>query len=177
MSIGFNSLSPRLLNDCYSFLEVRDLARAKGVSKDFKRSISEFRDTHPVQDLALFRNRPINRSDFLSVAEGEQKIAHNDATACLRVAILTSDGYDKHKGNDKSLIDSFAQYGVQAEHVVWERPPANWKRYQAVIVRSTWGYQDKLDKFLATFEWPKNEPTYIYEAEPEYLYEADDSTY
>lgn len=144
----FNTLSAKLLNECYSFLSTPDLAKTKAVSKAFQHTISEFTETYPVRQLAVIHSRPVNRNDFLTVFE-EQKIAHSEE---CRVAILTCDGKDKYKGDDTALMRAFRQYGVHAEHVVWNGPSNNWNRFQAALVRSTWDYcqNGNLDKFLVT---------------------------
>ena len=36
-----------------------------------------------------------------------------------------------------------------AEFVVWDDPDVDWDRYDLVVVRSTWDYQERRDAFLA----------------------------
>jgi len=43
-----------------------------------------------------------------------------------------------------------ARRGWQVETVPWNRPGVDWRRYDLVIIRSTWDYQNQADAFLST---------------------------
>jgi hypothetical protein len=43
-----------------------------------------------------------------------------------------------------------ARRGWQVENLPWDRPGIDWKRFDRVVLRSTWDYQHQPEKFLAT---------------------------
>ncbi|MHC4994749.1 MAG: ATP-grasp domain-containing protein, partial [Planctomycetota bacterium] len=65
------------------------------------------------------------------------------------VAFLSTDSLEDFVCYDDLLIDPMADAGFRVERVPW-RAPENWDRFDAVIVRSTWDYQDEPDAFLRT---------------------------
>ncbi len=71
------------------------------------------------------------------------------------VAILTCDGLESYKEDDRRMAQILARaLSAPVEHVVWNRPDIDWKRFQAVIIRSTWDYPrgQNLDRFLKVLE-------------------------
>ena len=46
------------------------------------------------------------------------------------------------------LIDACAAAGIDAMAVAWDDPTVSWQRFDAVLLRSTWNYMDRLDAFL-----------------------------
>ncbi|WP_139417441.1 ATP-grasp domain-containing protein [Agromyces laixinhei] len=50
--------------------------------------------------------------------------------------------------DDRRLIDAFSERGVDAEPVAWTDAGADWDEYDAVVLRSTWDYVDRLPQFL-----------------------------
>ena len=52
--------------------------------------------------------------------------------------------------DDDLAIEPLARRGVAVETLPWDRPGVDWKRYDLVVVRSTWDYQHYADRFLAT---------------------------
>ncbi|MFY9345202.1 MAG: hypothetical protein WAT39_22120 [Planctomycetota bacterium] len=54
--------------------------------------------------------------------------------------------------DDRHLHRALAARGVAFEQPVWDDPAVDWTRYRAVLVRTTWDYQDKLPAFLAWAE-------------------------
>jgi len=68
-----------------------------------------------------------------------------------RCALLTMSDIGDYITYDHLLIEPLAQLGWQAEAVAWE-VPTDWDRYQAVIIRSPWDYQDRLDEFMQVLQ-------------------------
>ncbi|SIO16376.1 ATP-grasp domain-containing protein [Agromyces cerinus] len=50
--------------------------------------------------------------------------------------------------DDRRLLDAFAGLGVDAEPVAWSSAGVDWDAYDAVVIRSTWDYVDRLPQFL-----------------------------
>ena len=43
---------------------------------------------------------------------------------------------------------AFAAYGATIEAVAWDDDDTDWRRFDAVLIGSTWDYQDNLERFL-----------------------------
>ncbi len=72
-----------------------------------------------------------------------------------RVAFLTLSDPSGFVIDDNLAIAPLAKRGWQVETLPWDRRGVDWRRYQLVVVRSTWDYQHHADKFvdvLATIE-------------------------
>jgi glutathione synthase/RimK-type ligase-like ATP-grasp enzyme len=54
--------------------------------------------------------------------------------------------------DDRLLIAAFAERGVDAEPIAWSAAAADWDAYDAVILRSTWDYVDRLPRFLEVID-------------------------
>lgn len=65
-----------------------------------------------------------------------------------RVAFLSTDNLEDFFVYDDLLIPYFEQKGWNAESVSWRKEGVNWAEYDAVIVRSTWDYQNDPDAFV-----------------------------
>jgi hypothetical protein len=65
-----------------------------------------------------------------------------------RVAFLTLSDPTGFVMDDNLAIAPLAKRGWQVETLPWNRPGIDWRRYQLVVVRSTWDYQHHADKFL-----------------------------
>lgn len=65
-----------------------------------------------------------------------------------RVAILSMDNLEGFFSYDDLLTAPFADKGIHTDTVSWRSPNVNWNQYDAVIVRSTWDYQDDCEQFL-----------------------------
>jgi glutathione synthase/RimK-type ligase-like ATP-grasp enzyme len=66
-----------------------------------------------------------------------------------RIAIATCRTHGDLKGDDELLREALAGQGVAAESVPWDRDEVDWAAFEACIVRSTWDYHEKHDRFLA----------------------------
>jgi glutathione synthase/RimK-type ligase-like ATP-grasp enzyme len=52
--------------------------------------------------------------------------------------------------DDDRAIAPLAARGIAVESIPWNRPGVDWRRYQLVVIRSTWDYQHHADNFLRT---------------------------
>jgi len=68
-----------------------------------------------------------------------------------RCALLTMSNIGDYIAYDHLLIAPLARMGWQAELVPWD-VPTDWDRYRAVIIRSPWDYQDRLDEFMQVLQ-------------------------
>lgn len=65
-----------------------------------------------------------------------------------RVAFATCADYADLDADDRLLLEPLARSGVDAESAVWDDPSVDWARFDAVVLRSTWDYPERLDAFL-----------------------------
>jgi glutathione synthase/RimK-type ligase-like ATP-grasp enzyme len=69
-----------------------------------------------------------------------------------RAALLSTDNLENFFTYDKLLIEPMKNIGWIAEEVSWRNKNINWSDYDAVIVRSTWDYQNDSEKFVGVLE-------------------------
>lgn len=69
-----------------------------------------------------------------------------------RIAILSMDSLDGFFSYDHLLEQPFREQGIQVETVSWRDDQCDWNRYDAVIIRTTWDYQDDCDAFLRVLQ-------------------------
>ena len=69
-----------------------------------------------------------------------------------RCAFLTMDSLEGFQTSDHLLLAPMAEAGWPVEMVSWRDTGADWDRYDAVVVRTPWDYQDDPAAFLATLE-------------------------
>ena len=67
-------------------------------------------------------------------------------------AILNMTGFDEFAVYDKMLDKPMADCGWQTTHLPWNTPGVNWTEFDAVIIRSTWDYQDNANAFMKVLE-------------------------
>lgn len=67
-----------------------------------------------------------------------------------RVAFLTLSDPTGYVMDDDLACSPLAARGWQVEALPWDRPGVDWKRYDLVVIRSTWDYQHHPEAFLAT---------------------------
>jgi len=65
-----------------------------------------------------------------------------------KCAILTMDKLDDFIDYDKMLDKPMAELGWQAFHISWREKNVDWSLFDAVIIRSTWDYQDDAELFM-----------------------------
>ncbi len=70
-----------------------------------------------------------------------------------RLALATSKNFASLTEDDRLLIEPLRALGISAEATVWDDPGGDWKRYDAVILRSCWDYHLRLDEFL---DWTRS---------------------
>lgn len=51
--------------------------------------------------------------------------------------------------DDRPLVAALEALGCAVEEPVWDDPGVAWEAFDAVLIRTTWDYQDKLPAFLA----------------------------
>ena len=68
-----------------------------------------------------------------------------------RAAFLTMDSLDEFVAYDHLAIPPLAARGWAVDEVPW-RSNADWSRYEAVVIRTPWDYQDAPEAFLAVLE-------------------------
>lgn len=66
----------------------------------------------------------------------------------MLLALATRSELPAWEVDDRHLHGALAGLGIAFEQPVWDDPRVDWRRYRAVLVRTTWDYQDKLPAFL-----------------------------
>jgi hypothetical protein len=69
-----------------------------------------------------------------------------------RVAFLTLSDPTGFVMDDDLAVLPLARRGWQVETLPWNRPGVDWRRYELVVVRSTWDYQHHAEQFLGVLE-------------------------
>ncbi|MDP2363596.1 MAG: hypothetical protein Q8M94_07485, partial [Ignavibacteria bacterium] len=69
-----------------------------------------------------------------------------------KVALLSMDSLKNFHTYDKLLIEPMKKLGWNAEEISWRNENVDWNDYDAVIVRSTWDYQNEAGKFISVLE-------------------------
>lgn len=64
------------------------------------------------------------------------------------IAMLSTDNLEDFFVYDELLIPHFNERGWQVETVSWHAKSEDWSRFDYVIVRSTWDYQQHADAFI-----------------------------
>jgi glutathione synthase/RimK-type ligase-like ATP-grasp enzyme len=54
--------------------------------------------------------------------------------------------------DDRPFHAALASRGIDAPQIVWDDPSADWSAVDAVLIRTTWDYQEKRDAFVAWAE-------------------------
>jgi hypothetical protein len=67
-------------------------------------------------------------------------------------AFLTMDTLDDFVCDDELAVEPLGELGWEVDFVSWRRRDANWDWYDAVIIRSTWDYQQNPAAFLSVLE-------------------------
>lgn len=69
-----------------------------------------------------------------------------------RCAFLTLEDRGDFYIYDQLLFEPLAARGWSAQELPWSRSGVAWNQYDAVVIRSTWDYQDHLAQFLQVLE-------------------------
>ena len=67
-----------------------------------------------------------------------------------RVAFLTLHDPTGFVIDDELAVLPLARRGIQVETIPWDKRGVDWRRYELVVIRSTWDYYDQPERFLAT---------------------------
>lgn len=69
----------------------------------------------------------------------------------MTVAIATCSRRDlvATDGDDDALLAALAEAGLDARPVEWDDPAVDWSAFDAVVIRTTWDYQERRDEFVA----------------------------
>jgi hypothetical protein len=70
----------------------------------------------------------------------------------MRVAIATFAELPPGFEDDERLADALAGLGAEVESASWDDPGVDWRSFEAVVIRSTWDYAPRRDKFVAWAE-------------------------
>ena len=65
----------------------------------------------------------------------------------MRIALATAEHLPHCSEDDQVLIIALRADGYTVEPVIWDQP-AQWDRYDAVVIRSVWDYHLKYERFL-----------------------------
>jgi glutathione synthase/RimK-type ligase-like ATP-grasp enzyme len=85
------------------------------------------------------------KSDFLILIAGTGKFMK-------RCAFLTMDNLDGFVSDDELAIEPLAALGWQAELISWRQTAVPWSRFDVVIIRTTWDYQNDAQAYLSVLE-------------------------
>lgn len=69
-----------------------------------------------------------------------------------RCAFLSMNDLAYFECYDHLLFEPLANYNWQVEEVPWRSPSADWDRYDAVVIRSPWDYQDTPELFIEVLQ-------------------------
>lgn len=65
------------------------------------------------------------------------------------IALATRADLPSWEIDDRFLHAALERLDVAFERPIWSDAAVDWSRYAAVVVRTTWDYQDRIDEFLA----------------------------
>lgn len=65
-----------------------------------------------------------------------------------RCAFLTMEGLEAFVCDDALAVTPLESLGWQVEFIPWSRPGIDWNRFELVVIRSTWDYQNSPQQFL-----------------------------
>jgi hypothetical protein len=67
----------------------------------------------------------------------------------MLLGLATRSGLPAWEVDDRHLHAALRRRGIAFDLPVWDDPAVDWERYDGVLVRTTWDYQDKLPAFRA----------------------------
>ena len=70
----------------------------------------------------------------------------------MKLALATCATVPSWEVDDRPFHDALAARRIDARQVVWDDPDADWTAFDAVVIRTTWDYQEKRDAFVAWAE-------------------------
>lgn len=69
-----------------------------------------------------------------------------------RIAIATSDEFPELIDDDLRLAEPLARAGIAWAPAIWTDPGVDWRAFDAVVIRTTWDYFERLSAFKAWLE-------------------------
>lgn len=66
----------------------------------------------------------------------------------MKIAFLSIDDLSGYVSDDNLAFEPLQNLGYQVDIVSWRQTVVEWKDYPAVIIRTTWDYQNHLEAFL-----------------------------
>ena len=69
----------------------------------------------------------------------------------MRVALLSIEDLSDFVADDELLVEPLRDLGHEAEFVPW-RAAVEWRKYDGVVIRTTWDYQNHLTEFLRVLQ-------------------------
>ncbi|MDZ7766476.1 MAG: hypothetical protein U5K00_18970 [Melioribacteraceae bacterium] len=69
-----------------------------------------------------------------------------------KVAFLSMDTLEAFECYDDLLVSPLKKLNWKVDTISWKRNNVDWKDYDAVIIRSTWDYQDDVNEFINKLE-------------------------
>lgn len=70
----------------------------------------------------------------------------------MRIGLATRADLPDWEVDDRCLHAALREQGVEFEQAIWTDPELDWSRFDAVLIRTTWDYQDRRDEFVAWAE-------------------------
>jgi len=70
----------------------------------------------------------------------------------MHVAIASFAAVPPQFTDDLVLAEALGERGARVERIPWDEPGADWDRFDAVVIRSTWDYARRRDEFVAWCE-------------------------
>lgn len=70
----------------------------------------------------------------------------------MRIALATCDQFPDLDEDDALLVGALTDLGLHPEPAVWDDQRVRWAEFDAVVVRQTWDYAERIDEFLAWAE-------------------------
>lgn len=85
-----------------------------------------------------------------------------------KCTFVTYNGLPDLDPDDRKVLDILQSRGVQCQVAVWDAPDADWTRAGVVVIRSTWDYHLKYDRFVEWVDYVSkvaqlfNRPDYVH---------------
>ena len=98
------------------------------------------------------RLRRTVKKRILDASNEVRRAKINRHNGCVRVAVVSSDKWKSKVLDDLLITRNFLANGIFAEIVSWQDRKVDYKKYDAILIGSMWGYQKQLDDF---YQWLK----------------------
>ena len=77
----------------------------------------------------------------------------------MKLALATCATVPSWEVDDRPFHQALAARGIDAREAVWDDPDVDWSAFDAVVIRTTWDYQEKRDAFVA---WAERVPVPVH---------------